>query len=243
MIAKEFYNTIFTRKSVRTYSGALTEQDLVLVRAQISAIAPLEAGIATAFELVPRSETNAKFGDACVLLYSEKHPLMLLNAGYVLEQLDLALQANGIGVCWYGMGRVDEKEKDGKQFVIMLALGKADAAAQRTGAAEFKRKALADIWQGEFDKDVQAAVRCAPSAVNSQPWHITSTPTSLTVRQTTLGKPLVLPMMRNYMNIIDMGICLCVLETALAHKGIAFARTLSAPVSAKQPIAEYQIKG
>ena len=240
---KDFYDVMFRRKSVRKFEGpALTESEIAEIKAEIGELLPLNDDIRVKFMLVPREETTAKFGEYCLLMYSEQKPDWLINAGYMLEQMDLYLESRDIGVCWYGLARPQEKEVDGLTYVIMLAFGRGEEL--RSDVSEFDRSALDAIWTGEFDGDVTEAVRLAPSACNTQPWRITSGGGKLKVCR----DPNVTSFLRGdrltYFNSIDMGICLCFLEGAMHHKGIAFSRTLLSGAETENGLletAEYTI--
>jgi hypothetical protein len=93
---EDMYAEIFKRKSVRSFTGELTEQDLAKVQAAFKKVKPLIPTIP--FEL-SIGEKEAR-GDKTIQLYSQdKEPLSLLNAGYILEQLDLLLEGEGLGLC------------------------------------------------------------------------------------------------------------------------------------------------
>ena len=96
----ELYETIFKRKSMRKFDKTLDGDTLFAVKRQAGRLVPLIRDINVRTEVVPRTETTAKFGEYCLLFYSEKKPGYLLNAGYMLEQMDLFLARRGIGACW-----------------------------------------------------------------------------------------------------------------------------------------------
>ena len=228
---EQLYEMIFKRRSVRRYDGKcpLSAGELAEINAQLERLQPLYAEIPVRYRIVKRGETNCLWGEYCLLLYSEEREGYLPNAGYLLEQMDLWFAAHDIGSCWYGMGRADEKKLDGLSFVIMMAFGRCRPESFRGSMSEARRKPLSAICGGESEEAVTRAVdtaRYAPSACNSQPWHVDCEPGKLTVSQQSGFKN---PLMRNlagYMNKIDMGIFLCFLELALHHEGIAFRRTL-----------------
>lgn len=75
---------------------------------KIKNLIPLVNGIKIKYKIVPREKTTSKRGEHCLLIYSEEKEHYLLNIGYMFEQLDLYLASKNIGVCWYGMGKVNE---------------------------------------------------------------------------------------------------------------------------------------
>ncbi len=241
---KEFYDVLFKRRSVRHYDDALTltEAALAGVRAPRVQLIALEGRIKFYFQIVRRQETTARFGQYCLLFYSEKKPHYLVNAGYILEQMDLYMQQNNIGVCWYGLAKPQEKTRGELHYVIMLAFGKSRPDVFRTETAQFNRKALSEIWQGDFDADVPEAVRLAPSACNTQPWLVKSADNTLTVYRNKKVQSFIPAALLSYFNAIDIGIFLCFLETALMKKGVAFERKMISDAKAEDSLikmAEY----
>ncbi|MFZ2539490.1 MAG: nitroreductase family protein [Oscillospiraceae bacterium] len=243
----ELYTMIFKRKSIRKFNETLflTEEELVKIKQETEKLIPLVDDIRVKFELVKRANTTAKRGEYCLLMYSEKKPHYLHNAGYLLEQMDLFLTAYDIGVCWYGLAKAKEIQVDSLDYVIMLAFGKSRPQDFRKDASEFKRKNIKDIWKGNFDSDVVNAVRLAPSACNTQPWRIFNDANHIKVFRNTKIKLFIPTKKLPYYNSIDMGICLCFLEIAMTQKGYGFDRTLIAEENFHAElleIATYNIK-
>lgn len=239
---EQFYDMIFKRKSVRRYDAKrpLAAAELAEIETQLACLEPLDRNIPVRFRIVKRGETSCLWGEYCLLIYSEERENYLANAGYLLEQMDLWFASRDIGACWYGMGRTEEKKLDGLSFVIMMAFGRCRADSFRRSMTEAKRKALAAICSGEGDEVVLRAVdtaRYAPSACNSQPWHVDCTQGKLVVRQQSGFKNPLMKNLAGYMNKIDMGIFFCFLEMALSHEGITFRRTLLPDGSAEYAIS------
>ncbi len=244
---KELYDMIFKRKSMRKFDEtlALTEDELKKIQQKTEKLIPLVHDIKIRFEIVKRADTTAKRGEYCLQLYSEKKPLYLLNAGYLLEQMDLFLASYEIGACWYALAKPKETQLDGLDYVIMLAFGKSCPEDFRKKVSDFKRKSREEIWQGEFNSDVIQAVRLAPSACNTQPWRIASSSDRIKVCRNTKIKSFIPAAKLPYYNSIDMGICLCFLEIAMIEKWYAFDRTLISQENSNKEllkIAEYSIK-
>lgn len=225
---KELYDAIFKRKSIRKFDETLllTEEELAAIKQEIDKLIPLVDDIRVSFEIVKRENTTAKRGEYCLLMYSEKKPHYLLNAGYMLEQMDLLLASCDIGVCWYALAKPQKGQVDDLDYVIMLAFGKCQPNNFRTGISEFKRKDREEIWKGEFNSDVIKAVRLAPSACNTQPWRVVSNNNWIKLYRNTKIKSFIPASKLPYYNSIDMGICLCFLEIAMIQKGYKFERML-----------------
>lgn len=249
VMMKDVYRVMVQRRSMRKFDESLhvSAEERGAVQQEIENLIPLVSDIRIQIKLVERSQTTVKRGEYCLLMYSEKKPHYLLNAGYMLEQMDLFLASRGLGTCWYGLAKPKHTQQDGLDYVIMLAFGKSRPEDFRRQITDFRRKEMKDIWRGRFDPDVMNAVRIAPSACNMQPWRIQSDPHTLLVKRKT-GLASFIPLIKiPFYNTIDMGICLCFLEMAMNHKGIAFTRAL-APEKEKHrpggllPIATYSIR-
>ena len=225
---KELYESIFKRKSIRKFDEKLTitEKELKEIKEEAEKLIPLVDDIKVKFEIVERESTTAKRGEYCFVMYSEKKPNYLINAGYLLEQMDLLLASLNIGVCWYGLAKPKELQTGDLDYVIMLAFGKSRPQDFRNKGSKFNRKGIDEIWKGEFDLDIKEAVRIAPSACNTQPWRIVSEDSSIKVYRNTKIKSFIPASKIPYYNSIDIGICLCFLEVALLQKGYEFERTL-----------------
>jgi nitroreductase len=244
---EELYNMIFKRKSMRKFDEILflTEEELVEIKQKTEKLISLVDDIKVIFEIVERASTTAKRGQYCMLMYSEKKPNYLLNAGYLLEQMDLILASHDIGVCWYALAKAKEIQLDDLDYVIMLAFGKSRPHDFRKEVSEFKRKNSEEIWKGDFNSDVIEAVRLAPSACNTQPWRIASDSNCIKVYRNTMVKSFIPPSKLPYYNSIDMGICLCFLEIAMSQKGYEFDRTIITEENSHLElleIASYEIK-
>jgi len=224
---------------------SLTEGELRDISRRTEKLVPLAKDIGVRFEIVKRQDTTARFGEHCLLMYSERKPFYLLNAGYMLEQMDLFLPSLDIGACWLGMAKAKGNRPEGMDYVIMLAFGRSRPQDFRSGVSEFKRKKKEEIWQGDFDNDVTEAVRLAPSACNTQPWRIASGDGLIKVYRSTRIISFIPPSELPFFNSIDLGICLCFLETAMAKKGHLFERNLigeEKPDAGLLRIAEYVLK-
>lgn len=239
------FSQLSRRLSVRKYDGtlSLSQETLDGILRFTESTEHLFPEIKTSAVIVPRRETTAKFGVYSLLLYSEKKPGWLAGAGYLLEQTDLYLASQNIGACWYGMGKPKSGEApEGMEFVIMLVFGAARPEQFRTELSQFQRRALKELFTGEYDPEVAAAVRLAPSACNSQPWQYEWLGDRVTMRRTAPKSLFVPAGQLRYFNQIDQGIGLCFLEAALAEKGYAFRRTLFPEGESSPVTAEYLLQ-
>jgi len=228
---ERLHEAIFHRRSVRRFDKApLPEATLADALAFARAAATLVPGLRTEFVVRDAGETRGLFlveAPHYLCFFSELKGPYRMNAGFVLQQVDLYLSASGLGACWLGetkpKGRVPEA-RGGLAFVVMLAFGRPAVPALRTDPAEFRRKTLpeiADLASLAAVDDAAALlepVRIAPSAMNTQPWRLSGDGTADVVRvsRERLGikEPFLGPMNR-----IDVGIALCHLALSAGHRG------------------------
>ena len=178
---------------------------------------------------IVKKESILRGQEYCILFYSEKKDNYLQNIGYLGEQLDLYLVSKNIGTLWFGIGKPDENELDGLDFVIMIAIAKVDSDDKfRKDMYKSKRKEISEIWSGDYFLDIANIVRFSPSACNTQPWKVETTDKVIKVyRYRKEGKRGIMPKDKViYYNQIDIGIFLCFLELCLEHNKIKFKRDL-----------------
>ena len=239
---KELLSAVYKRKSMRKYNGgSLTADELKQVEDYLHQLKPLCPELKVDFKIVPCKETNCKFdAEYALIVYSQEGNLWLANVGYMLEQLDLYLTQLNIGVCWYGMGKVDEQERGGLKYAILLSFGKSKDADFRSEASEFNRRSVSDIWKvvdntkdptclrGErsLSERIGEIVRLAPSAVNSQPWKVEQEGNTVKVYREKCKIPVMAGILFKHWNKVDIGIFLSFLDVALESEGYTFTRQL-----------------
>ncbi len=224
---------IFKRKSFHLFravgSDAISADELDGIKEAYASFESLYPDIKTDIRIVPASKVNFKRdAEYCILIYSEIKDNYLTNAGYIGQQLDLYLVQNNIGSLWYGIGKPDEKEYNGLEYVIMIAIHKVnDPSLYRRDMFKSKRKPIEQIWSGDTLGAAEIA-RFAPSACNTQPWYTENKDGTLTVyRYKKPGKRGIMPASAvSYFNRIDMGIYLCILEICLQNNGIEYKKEL-----------------
>ncbi|MCL1859374.1 MAG: nitroreductase [Oscillospiraceae bacterium] len=194
------------RKSVRKYDfSALDAATLDKIWEQIKNVTPLYLDIRYSVEIV--NKTKGMFGIKAphyLIFGSEEKDGAYENIGFIGQQLDLFLSGSGIGSCWLGASKPEEKEESALPFVICMAFGKPAEPLHRD-ISEFKRKPLTEISEG-FDERLEAA-RLAPSAVNAQNWYFIAENGKIHCYRKK-ANPL-LGFIYNKLHCIDMGIALC----------------------------------
>lgn len=228
----DYYKQIFKRKSFHKFKETeiLTDIELEKLGDFIKAVKPITEDIKTEICIVPESDTTCKRGgEYCILFYSEKKDEYLRNIGYIGEQIDLYLASQNIGALWYGIGKPQDMQVNGLDFVIMISIAKMPEDKFRKDMFKSKRKPLSEIWMGRT-LGVAEIARFAPSACNTQPWIVENTGSELMIyRYKKPGKRGIMPVDKvRYYNKIDMGIFLFILETCLEHENYIYERTLFA---------------
>ena len=227
------YEMIFKRKSFHLFrnigNAKISDEELQDIENEFNDLKPLVDDIKVKIKIVKETTTCRRGQEYCILFYSEKKDNYLQNIGYLGEQLDLYLVSKNIGTLWFGIGKVVEKELDGLDFVIMIAIAKVGQEDKfRKDMYKSKRKELSEIWKGNSFLDIANIVRFAPSACNTQPWRVESLNNELKVyRYRKVGKRGIMPKNRViYYNQIDIGIFLCFLELCLEKNNIIYNKEL-----------------
>jgi len=224
MTNQEFYNTIFKRKSIRKYDmTSLPQGKLAEIQEFAASVKPLVDSINYKFVYLGTNDVKNLLpikAPHYICLYSDKKDSYLMNAGYLLQQVDLFISANNIGSCWLGMAKPSKDipaQQDGLDFVIMLAFGNTAEQVHRENTSEFNRKSLSEITSLVGEDQLLEPVRLAPSASNTQAWFFSGDTKEIIVRRTKLN--LIKASLYGKMNQIDIGIALCHLWLSLDHAG------------------------
>ncbi len=211
MTQTQLYQAIFHRKSIRKYDMTPLEGSLIKeIKAYVNKIKPLKDEVKINLSYLETDDVKNLLpikAPHYIAVYSEVTDGYLMNIGFILQQIDLYLSAKGIGSCWLGMAKPAKgilKQKDGLDFVIMLAFGNSKEAQRRESLSEFKRRDLKDISRVTGADDLLEAVRLAPSATNSQPWFFTGDREEIHLHRTKLS--VIKAPLYDKMNQVDMGI-------------------------------------
>ena len=225
----DYYDVIFKRKSVKRYDlTPLDEDDLEEISNQIKNLKHMYDDIKTEVKILPLEQVEAKKkkkqAPHYIAIFSEPKDDYLVNAGYMLQEMDLFLSGNDIGSCWLGSPRPNEdalKNSD-LEFVIVMAFGNPQKPEElhRSGVSDFKRKSLDEISRVKGLDEVLEAARLAPSSGNGQPWFFTGDENIIHVHG---AKPYAVKehkaaKVKKY-NTISIGIAIYHLQVALEHFG------------------------
>lgn len=229
----ELYDMIFKRKSFHLFRNIgnekISEEELNDIEEYFIKITPLIEDIKVKFKIVKEGATCKRGQEYCILIYSEKKENYLQNVGYMGEQLDLYLTSKNIGTLWFGIGKVEEKQIDNLDFVIMIAISKVDSSDKfRKDMFKSKRKNIEEMWIGNKYLNIANIVRFAPSSCNTQPWLVEENENKLNIyRYKKEGKRGIMPKnMVNYYNQVDVGIFLCFVELCLMKNNIKYEKEI-----------------
>lgn len=167
---------IYKRKSIRKYLNKDVDDNLISkINEFISTIRPLNNDIKIRFEIIEKKHVKSIFSwlsPKVIAFYSEEKEGYLENAGFMLQQLDLYLQSIGLGSCYIGLGKldnkIDETIRNDLKYVMMLTFGYPDEEMYRTHQS-FKRFNLEKI--SDINDERLEVARLAPSSINNQPWY------------------------------------------------------------------------
>ena len=223
-----YYKQIFKRKSFHFFKERenISDNEINDLNEFITNVKRLDNDIKTKIIIVKEQETTCRRGGQyCILFYSEKKNEYLRNIGYIGEQIDLYLTSQNIGALWYGIGKPQNMQVEGLDFVIMISIAKMPEDKFRKDMFKSKRKPLNEIWYGNT-LGVAEIVRFTPSACNSQPWIVENTGKELLIyRYKKPGKRGIMPAEKvRYYNKIDIGIFIFFLEVCLKHENYSYEK-------------------
>ena len=198
--------TIRKRKSIRKYD--MTKLDnitLEKVKAQIDRLVPLYPDIRYSIEITDKTKGLFNVSAPHYLVFgSEDKDGAYENIGFIGQQLDLFFAENGLGCCWLGASKPQEKEASSLPYVICMSFGKPAELLYRE-LSEFKRKELSQISEG-IDKRLEAA-RLAPSGINAQGWFFVANNGKIHCYCKKLNP--IMGLVLGRMGEIDLGIAIC----------------------------------
>jgi len=218
MNAQELYATIFKRKSVRKFTKeVLDEATSQALLTYIGTLRPLFPEIQTEIRIIGEQETKGILRTDApnyIVLFSETKEGYLVNAGFLLQQLDLYLSANGIGNCYQGMAKLVKgvEPPTGKEMVMAMSFGRPAESLHRQSVSEFKRGPMENISSVKGHDAIMEAARLAPSGMNNQSWYFTGEDGMIHA----YSKRSIIA---EKMNQINVGIALCHMWLAAEHMG------------------------
>ncbi len=183
------YEALFLRKSTRKYIWEPVQPELLAkIGTFYEEVPSLFPGIKTEIGIMDNTDRKhgpqGLFGIAApyyLALYSEKKDKYEMNAGCICEQISLYMHTLGLGSCFLGSAKVPRKKRnrDGLEFVIMMAFGKPEGSLSRR-SVDAKRLPMSKLCASKEEpkrviRELLEAARLAPSAMNTQPWRFVVT--------------------------------------------------------------------
>lgn len=242
---KKFYDTIFKRKSIRKYDlQSIDEKTLEDIVSYINVVKPMYENIKIEMKIITKESAKGLFpikAPYYILISSEKKEGYLTNAGFMIQQVDLFLSANGLGSCWVGMAQPKKEivNQSKLEYVIALAFGKSAETLYRENVSEFKRKSIEEIRDNNQKDELIESARLAPSATNSQPWFFKIDNNKIDVY--CVKSNFIKALIYKKMNQIDIGIAICHLWTAEKHFGKDLSYTFDKEAEENSPEGYYYI--
>lgn len=178
------FDTIFSRKSVRKFCQEKIEWEVIEdILKYADSLPMLIKDTKVEYKLVSNIEQKQGFygplairAPYYICLSSEKTENYLLNAGYLMQQLNLYIESKGLGTCFLGAANPGRNLKKTMKYdyVIALAFGKAKESLYRD-PSDAKRLPEKDtvVYKEEVSSEIHKlleAARMAPSSLNNQPW-------------------------------------------------------------------------
>jgi nitroreductase len=217
-------DAIFTGRSVRHYlQEKLDWEEIADILDYANDLPKLTDSISVEFKLVSNIETKQGFrgpfsikAPYYLCISSEEKEDYLLNAGYLMQQLNLYLISRGLGTCYMGASPgMGLKGTMKYSYVVALAFGKPAAPLPRE-KSEAKRLPEKDlvVYKEQVSSDIRqllTAARTAPSSYNSQPWRFVVYKNRIHIFT---RKTLLLTKVFDHMKMVDMGIMLANLMMA-----------------------------
>jgi len=194
------------RKSIRKYD--LTPLDTAAfekVQMQIDRVKPLYADIRFSIGIVNKTKGIFNVKAPHYLVFgSEEKEGAYENIGFIGQQLDLFLSGSGLGSCWLGASKPEDRKVADLPHMITISFGMPTEPLYRE-LSEFKRKPLSEISEG-IDERLEAA-RLAPSATNAQSWYFIAENGRIHCYRKKSTS--MMGTLYNKLRCIDMGIALC----------------------------------
>ncbi len=240
-LSQELYETIFKRKSIRKFDPSpLDEKTLSPIKSFMDSLTPLDSSISVKGKLVAAQEIKGLFhvkAPHYIVILSRREKGYLTNAGFMYQQMDLFLSAQGLGCCWQGMAKPTQGEvlESGFEVISVLAFGKPAEPLHRQSPLEFKRKPLQEITDIADSSELLEPCRLSPSAVNGQPWFFSGSSKEIQVHYVKAN--FLQALIYDRLHQIDLGIALCHLCLSALHAGKDFTFILADQGKPSRPSA------
>lgn len=178
------FDAIFSRKSIHHFLQEKLDWEVIEgILDFANGLPMLTNGTAVEFKLVSNIEKKQGFhgpftikAPYYICISSEEKEDYLINAGYLMQQLNLYIASKGLGSCFVAVLSPGYSLKASMKYkyVTALAFGKTSESLYRD-SEEVKRLPENEVvfYKEEVTPDIRqilTAARLAPSLYNSQPW-------------------------------------------------------------------------
>jgi nitroreductase len=234
----DMFESIFSRRSVHHFEQEKVGWETIECILKFANNLPmLIDGNAVEFKLVSNVEKKQGFcgplavkAPYYICLSSEKGTDYLINAGYLMQQLNLYITSKGLGTCFMNLINPGHKLKATMkyEYVAALAFGKTTEPLCRS-SLEAKRLPEKEtvVYKEDVPQSIHqliTAARLAPSAYNTQPWRFVVYRTRIHI----FVRKNILPLMKLHScNLIDTGIMMANLLIAAEELWIDYSITKS----------------
>jgi Nitroreductase len=238
------YDAIFSRKSIKHFQDEKLDWEVISDILEFANRLPmLIDGISVEFKLVSNIESKQGFNGPFhikapyyICISSEEKDDYLLNAGYLMQQLNLYIVGKGYGTCFI-MGTPGHALKSTMKYkyIFALAFGKTSLPLYRdsTQAKRLPEKEVV-LYKEEVPDDIKqllSAARLSPSSLNNQPWRFVVYKNRIHIfarKNPFLAKPL------DFNKMVDMGIMMANLLLAAEELWIDVTLCKSDMIKSKQ---------
>lgn len=235
------FDAIFSRRSIRHFIDEKLDWEVISDILDFANKLPaLTEGIAVEFKLVSNIEAKQGFrgpfsikAPYYLCISSEEKGDYLLNAGYLMQLLNLYIVSKGLGTCFMvGTPGIILKSNMKYKYIVALAFGKSATELYRD-SSQAKRLPEKEIvvYKEEVSEDIKqvlTAARLAPSSYNNQPWRFVVFKNRIHIFAK--KNPLIAKAF-DFMKMVDMGIMLA--NLLLASEELWIDITLNASDSLK----------
>ncbi|MDF2537632.1 MAG: hypothetical protein K0S76_653 [Herbinix sp.] len=239
------FDAIFSRKSIHHFLPEKLDWEVISdILDFANKIPMLTTGIAVEFKLVSNIEKKQGFHGPLavkapyyICISSEEKEDYLINAGYLMQQLNLYITSKGLGACFIPTASPGFSLKSTMKYkyVTALAFGKSSESLYRN-SSDAKRLPENEtvVYKEEVTPDIRqiiTAARLAPSMLNNQPWRFVVYRNRIHVFA---KKNALLSVMLDFNKMIDMGIMLSNLLLTAEELWVECSITKSASIKNKQ---------
>lgn len=176
------YEGIYERQSIRRYRMEGIDTKIINnILKYASQLESLSGNCRTGFRILAwQNIKKHRMGIFSVkapyylVLFCDSTEEAMLNAGYLLGQLDLYMVSRGLGTCFFHGAKKLCAGENGMSPMMALAFGKVEPlygrSIRRTRRLPFSELCIVKEEIGKEEKAMLEAARLAPSSFNSQPW-------------------------------------------------------------------------